>query len=505
MAEVGKVYLVGGGPGDPGLLTLKAKRCLEIADVVLYDGLVNPLLLRHTKATAERTNRVGLGPEKRLDQDEINKRLVDAAKAGKIVVRLKGGDPYIFGRGSEEALALAEAGIPFEVVPGITAATAAAAYSGVSLTHRKLASAVAFITGHEAPTKPQSALDYEQLVKFPGTLVFYMGLHRLPEIAKSLIASGMDPETSTLVISKASTPLQQSVHASLEDIGEKVAQANLQAPSLIVVGECTRQREQINWFETLPLIGQTIGIARPEHQTDEVIDQAIQLGAAPILMPAIKTSPLSDWTEVDQVIETLEEFDWIVFTSVNGVDAFLGRLWELGSDARRFGKMKIACIGPATAKRLEEYSIRPDLVPPVYKGEELADAMKPHVEGKSVLWARANRGREVIPETLISAGAEFRSLVVYQHLDVPSFPNAAIDALHRGKLDWIALSSPTIARNVAERIQELSLNQLPKFAAISPVTQEAAEQAGLTIKAVAQEFTWPGLFQAIVEWQQNHK
>lgn len=502
MSQLGKVYLVGAGPGDPGLLTLKGKRCLEQADLILYDGLVNPLILRHSQATAERTSRAGSDGRRILDQSEINQRLVEAGLAGKIVVRLKGGDPFIFGRGSEEAKALADAGVPYEVVPGITAATAASEYAGISLTHREQASAVAFVTGHEDPAKPESSLDYANLAAFPGTLVFYMGLHRLPQITAALLQQGKPGSTPVAVISRGSTPLQRTVTGTLEAIPEVVQQAGLRPPSLIIVGECVDQRKSINWFESLPLAGSTVGITRPIDQADSAIELAHSLGAQPHLMPTIEIHPIADWTEVDAAIQNIAAYDWLIFTSVNGVDAFLGRIWELGRDNRILAHTKIACIGPATAERLAAFSIRADLVPTVFRGEALAEELRHHVSGQKVLWARANRGREILPEVLSAAGAEFQSLVVYDHRDVSAFNAETIRALTNHEIDWIALSSPTIARQIAKLLAMLDLAKQPKFAAISPVTEAAAEEAGLLISAVASVHTWQGLFDAIVAAEQ---
>jgi len=495
-ASPGKVYLVGAGPGDPGLLTLKGERCLAEADLVLYDGLVNPLILRHSRARAARTCRIGTGSDRRLNQAEINQQLIDAARSGKTVVRLKGGDPFIFGRGSEEAAALADAGIPFEVVPGVTAAIAAGEYAGISLTHREHASAVAFITGHEDPTKEETALDYNNLAGFPGTLVFYMGLHRIELIAEALLQHGKLPQTPVAVISKGSTPLQRTVTATLETIADCVKQAQLQAPSLIIVGNCVLQREKINWFEKLPLAGLSIGITRPEGHADNAIELALSLGAQPVLIPTIGIQPVSEWTDVDTAIKRLAEYDWVIFTSVNGVDALLNRIWSLGGDARALGKVKLAAIGPATSERLEHYQLRADLVPSVYRGEALAEALAPHVNGKRVLWPRASRGRDILPEQLTAAGAKFDSLMVYKHVDVDNFSDQVLEQLTSGGLQWIALSSPTIARNMARILNRQQQSQT-RFAAISPVTADAAKESGLTISAVATEHTWPGLFAAI--------
>ncbi|MCA9089399.1 MAG: uroporphyrinogen-III C-methyltransferase [Planctomycetaceae bacterium] len=497
---VGKVYLVGGGPGDPGLLTLKGQRCLTEADVVLYDGLVNPLLLRHTQARAVRTCRVDEGAGRRLDQAEINAQLIQEAKAGRCVVRLKGGDPFIFGRGSEEAAALAAEGIPFEVVPGITAATASAAYAGISLTHRDHASAVAFVTGHEDPTKPSSALDYDALARFPGTLVFYMGMHRLPSIASSLVAAGKSKDTPVAVICRGSQPMQRTVTGTLHDIVERVQDAGLRPPSLIIVGNCVLQRDAIDWFERTPLFGQRIGITRPEAQADSVIDLAISLGAEPVLMPTIRIRPVSDWSDVDATLDRLADFDWLVFTSVNGVDAFLGRLWDRGGDARKLSGIRIACIGDATRVHLEQYRLRADLVPESFRAEALAEALAPHVSGQRVLWARANRGREVLPEALRAAGADYEQVVVYEHEDATSLPAHVASQIERGELHWIALSSPSIARNLAAQLSPEARGRLgntTRLAAISPVTLAAAQDCGLPVAAVATTHTWPGIFEAI--------
>ncbi len=494
------MYLIGGGPGDPGLLTLRGAACLAEADVVLYDGLVNPLLLRHSHAKAVRTCRVGGPGERHLDQAEINRQLVDLAKQGLIVARLKGGDPFIFGRGTEEAAALSAAGIPFEVVPGITAATAAAVYTGISLTHREHASAVAFITGHEDPAKPESALDYTALAKFPGTLVFYMGLHRLGQISERLIAAGKPADTPAAVVCRATTPRQQTVTATLEDIAATAQTAQLVAPSLAIIGDCVRVRAQAKWFEDRPLFGKVIAITRPEDQADTAIEQATALGALPLPLPLIEIGSPDDWAPVDVVLSRLEAFDWLVFTSVNGVHGLLQRLWDQGGDARRLGSIKIAAIGPSTAAALKEYGLRADVVPTEYRAEALAAALAPHVSGKRVLWARANRGRDVLPIDLTAAGATVEQVVVYTNRDVTALEPTTLVALERGEVDWIALSSPSIARHLTELLTPAARAHLGtriRVAAISPVTAAAAQSAGLPVHVTASIFTWPGLFEAM--------
>ena len=492
------VYLVGAGPGDPGLLTLKGLHCLQRADLVLYDGLVNPLLLRHTCAECERTSRSETQTGRRLQQEDINRRLIEAARQGRTVVRLKGGDPFIFGRGGEEAAALQSAGIPFEVVPGITAATAAGAYTGITLTHREFASQVAFVTGHEDPAKPNPTIDYRLLAEFRGTLVFYMGLHRIESIADSLVAHGKPRETPSCVISRATVPAQQVVTAPLTMITDAVRQARLHAPSLFVVGDAVERRAAVSWFERLPLIGQRIGITRPARQADSAIAACLELGAEPVLVPAIEILPPDDWSNVDTALQRVGEFDWLVFTSANGVQFFLDRLWETGGDVRRLGGVKIACIGPATAERLHQFRLRADVVPEEFRAEALAESLAQRVSGKRVLWASASRGRDVLPTTLKAAGAEVERVVVYQNLDVDAGSETNLAQVEQHHLDWITLSSPSIARNVARMLGDLSSEPLPKFASISPVTTAAANEAGLPVTVEADEFTWPGLLRAIV-------
>ncbi len=531
----GVVYLVGAGPGDPGLLTLRGLECLQLADLILYDGLANPQLLEFSKATAERTARVGGSGSRHLEQSEINQRLIAAAREGKTVVRLKGGDPFIFGRGSEEAVALSEAGIPFEVVPGITAATGAAVYSGISLTHRDHASAVALITGHEDPTKPESALPYEQLGQFPGTLVFYMGLHRIEQITHSLIEAGRSPTESAAVVCQATTPRQQVVTGTVSTIAKVAQAAKLKPPSLLIVGDCVRLREQAGWVEKRPLHGLRIGITRPAGQAEESMRRARQLGAEPILMPTIAVEPIADWTEVDAVLATLNHgsgsvgfspreyvtaqaawakahatsmsaglvlktFDWAVFTSVNGVDAFLGRLWERGGDGRSFGECQLAAIGTATAERLARWHLRADLVPDEFRAEALAAALREQVAGKRVLWVKASRGRDVLPQALRAAGADLTELPTYQNLDVTEFTPQVQELLRAGDLDWICLSSPSGAKSMARLLPAESRSRLGQsihIAAISSITAAAATEAGLPVAITAREATWDGLFDAI--------
>ena len=501
----GKVYLVGAGPGDPGLVTLKGIECLAKADLVLYDGLVNPLILLHTHAQVERTRAERTNPGDRprgrvLNQQEINDRLIAAAREGKTVVRLKGGDPFVFGRGGEEAAALAAAQIPFEVVPGVTAAVAASAYAGISLTHRDHASAVAFVTGHEDPDKAGSALDYAPLAAFPGTLVFYMGLGRLEAIAQALIAAGKPSQTPAAVISRGTTAAQQTVCAPLASLPELVRDKALHAPSLIIIGDCVLQRETIDWFEKKRLFGKRVLVARPLSQAASVVSKLIELGAQPILAPTIEILPPVDWQDVDRVLTRVHEIDWIVFTSVNGVQYFLDRLWNTGGDARRLARAKLAAIGDGTADALTKFYMRADLIPEEFRAEALAEALKPHVTGKRVLWVRASRGRDVLPTELRAAGADLEEVVVYRNLDVERLDPQVVEAIVTGGVDWICLSSPSIARNLHRLLPAAARDQLGKSArivSISPVTTAAAVEVGMLVAAEATSYTWDGILAAI--------
>ena len=501
-STAGKVYLVGAGPGDPGLITVRGAACLAEADLVFYDGLVNPLLLRLTHGICERTARARRDGSAIVAQSEINARLITEARAGKIVVRLKGGDPYIFGRGSEEAAALQEAGIPFEVVPGITAATAAGEYAGFSFTHREFSSAVAFITGHEDPTRDVTRLDYRALAAFPGTLVFYMGLSRLAEICGKLQVAGMPETTPAAVVCQASLASQQVVDGTLGTLPAQAAERHLKPPSLIVIGPCVTQRARLSWYEQLPLFGVSIGVTRPDEQSDDIADRIVRLGGEPVLMPMIEVCPVdeSQSAVIAGALDRLQDFDWLIFTSVNGVAEFFRHLFAAGLDARALHHAKIAVIGAFTAKRLLDFGLKADLIPAEFRAESLAEALEKLASGKSVLWLRASRGRDVLPSVLSRAGAKIEQLIVYENRDVPSFSTEVIRRLSMGSLDWIGLSSPSIARRFAELARAAGIDpekQRTRLAAISPVTSAAARDCGLTISAEAKEFTWDGIVKAI--------
>lgn len=499
--QPGKVFLVGAGPGDPGLMTVKGKKLLRDADLVLYDGLANPLLLRWTEGRCERTARTKVGDGRIVPQQEINARLIAAAKAGLMVVRLKGGDPFIFGRGSEEALALHDAGIPFEVVPGITAATAAAEYAGFSYTHRNISSAVAFVTGHEDPTKAESHLDYAALAAFPGTLVFYMGLGRVALICEQLIQSGRSPQTSAAVVCKASTAYQQVVTSNLADLPGAVAASDVKPPSLIVVGDCVDLRKSESWFERQSLFGQTIVVTRPFHQATEALDQIVRLGGQPVALPLLDIKPVSkaDRDESLRQLKSLADCDWIVFTSRNGVHHFQTLLLESGRDWRTIGHCKVAVVGQATAHYLSQQGITADVVPHDHSSEGLVKELGSSVRDKTVFWVKADRGREILAQQLASAGADVVSITVYRNVDASDVDSSILKNVSSGAADWMCFGSPAMTTVLADLVRDdrLTIPSSLKFAAISPLTAKAAEESGFRVSCVPQIATWEAMIDAI--------
>ncbi len=496
------VYLVGAGPGDPGLLTLRAVECLARADLVVYDKLVNPRLLDHAPPTAERICVADLA-DCHIDRyGPVRNTLIDAARQGKRVVRLKGGDPFLFGRGGEEAEALRQAGISFEIVPGVTAALGAAACTGIPLTHRLHASAVAFVTGHENPAKPESALDWSALARFPGTLVIYMGMARLARLARTLVEHGKDPATPAAVVHWGTTGEQRTVEAPLATLHRAVLDAGMAAPALVIVGPVVALRAHLAWFEQRPLFGKRVLVTRPRRQAGDLVRRLELLGAVPFVLPAVEIGPPTDWGPVDRALSALSSFQWLVFTSSNGVHAFLGRLRAQGKDLRALGGIRLAAIGPGTADALRGYHLEPDLVPTEYRSESLAEALKHQVVGQTVLLARADRGRDVLRDELAKV-TRFEQVAVYSQIDAVDADSHVLDCLRRGEIDFITLTSSNIARALARALDDATRARLQsgevRVVTISPVTSVAAREAGLPVAAEATEYTVPGLLAALVE------
>jgi len=495
------VYLVGAGPGNPGYLTLRAVECLARADLVLYDKLVPPQMLDHAPPEAVRICVTDLAEGHLERYLPIHKTLLDAARQGKCVVRLKGGDPFLFGRGGEEAEMLHAAGIPYEVVPGVTAALGAAACAGIPLTHRAHASAVAFVTGHENPAKPESALDWAALARFPGTLAIYMGMSRLAVIVQTLLAHGKPADTPAVVVQRATTGEQQTVQAPLGEIAIAAQAAGLTAPAITLIGTVVSLRAHLAWFELRPLFGKRVLVTRPRRQAADMVRRLEELAAVVFVAPALAILPPADWGAVDRAIDRLPAYQWLVFTSVNGVQAFLDRLRHLGRDLRALGGIKLAAIGAGTAEALERYYLKADLVPAVFDSEHLAAALLNQVAGQRVLLARANRGRELLRDELARV-AEVEQVAVYTQQDALAGHHEVLDALRRGEIEFVTVTSANIARALAAALDAPSRARLQagavKLVSISPVTSDAIRSLGLPVAAEARAATTAGVVEAMI-------
>jgi len=491
----GQVFLVGAGPGDPGLISLRGVECLRRCNLVLYDYLVNPRILRHAPPHAELVCLGRHGRDRIMPQEEINARMVAEARAGGIVVRLKGGDPAIFGRAAEEIYALREAGVPFEIVPGITAALAAGSHAGIAVTHRDLASAVALVTGHQQEDGGGPELDYAALARFPGTLVFYMGVTTANEWSRALMAAGKDAATPVAIIRRCSWPDQETIVCTLGTVAEEVAKRKLRPPAIVIVGQVAQARI-VSWFEQRLLFGQTVLVTRPGEQGVELADRLHELGATALLQPAIRIDEPPDWGPVDAAMARLGEFDWLVFSSANGVRYFMDRLLSRHGDVRKLGPVRLAAIGPRTAESLAAYSLKADATPPDdFRAEGLAAELVVQAAGRRFLLVRASRGRELLAEALTAAGAEVTQVVTYTSRDAESADPEIVAALEEGRIDWITVTSSAIARSLVNLFGE-ELRKA-KLASISPVTSGTLRELGYTPAAEAKRYTTEGLIGAI--------
>jgi uroporphyrinogen III methyltransferase/synthase len=496
-----QVALVGAGPGHPGLLTLRAVELLAAADLVLHDRLVPPQLLEHAAPAARRVCVDELASSHVERVPVVHQAMIEAASAGLRVVRLKGGDPFVFGRGGEEAAALREAGISFEIVPGVTAALGAGAFAGIPLTHRDHASAVAFVTGHECHDPAKSSLDWAALARFPGTLVIYMGMTRLAEIARTLIENGKADDTPAATIHRASTGNQHTVGAPLGRLPEAVERAGLTAPAVTIIGPVVALRRQLAWFESRPLFGRRILVTRPRHQAGDLVRSLEALGATAHVLPAVEVRDPPDWGPVDRAIADLPFFHWLVFTSANGVHYLIRRPRQIGRDLRVFGPVKLAAIGPATAEALRSYQLQPDLVPEKYRSEELAAALLDKVRGQRVLLARADRGRDVLRQQL-GPVAHVEQVAVYSQVDAELDPGV-LDWLRKGEIDLITLTSSNIARSLLGRLDETTRQLIRtgaiRLVTISPVTTAAVRELGLPVAGEAAAYTAAGVVATLCE------
>jgi uroporphyrinogen III methyltransferase/synthase len=424
--------------------------------------------------------------------------LVELAKSGKNVVRLKGGDPAVFARGAEEIDALRQHAIEFEVVPGITAALAAGSYAGIPITHRKLASAVALVTGHEENDKDSAAVDYAALAAFPGTLVIYMGVTTAPKWTSALISAGRSAETPTAIVRRCSMPDQQMIQCTLGEVSEKMSGENrIRPPAIVIVGEVTTLASTLSWFDKRPLFGRRIMVTRPLEQATSLANSLTELGANVVLQPAIAIAEPEDWQPVDVAIERLGDYDWLVFFSTNGVKCFLERLFALGHDMRALGGIKLASVGPGTADELGKYHLQVDLQPDEFQADSLTAALADKARGKRFLLPRASRGRDVLPDDLRTAGGIVDQIVVYRSLDVEQPDPEVANRISQGEIHWITVTSSAIARSLVQMFGE-DLRQ-SRLASLSPITSNTLRELGFEPAIEAKVHTMQGLIDALLQ------
>ncbi|MBI2287813.1 MAG: uroporphyrinogen-III C-methyltransferase, partial [Chloroflexi bacterium] len=489
-------------PGDPGLISKKGLDYLAQADVLVYDRLLDERLLDSACSDVERIY-VGKSPGAHaLEQTEINQLLVKKAREGKVVVRLKGGDPFVFGRGGEEAEVLARQHIPFEVVPGVTSAVAVPAYAGIPLTHRGLASSFAVVTGHEDPDKASSSIAWEKLATGVDTIVFLMGMENLPQIVVQLLKYGRRPETPVAVIENGTRPEQKTEVGSLADIVAKAERRHLSSPAVIVVGEVVRLREKLRWFDNRPLFGKRVLVTRARHQASALSQLLAERGAQPVELPAIDIQAAVSTAELDEAIADTRRYHWLVFTSVNGVEAYFQRLKELKLDSRALNGLKIGVIGPATAKALAQQGVTPDYIPEVYTSRGFIAGLKNrNITGQRFLLPRADIADKELVEGLNRLGAEAHEVVAYRTVPAVDAISKARRMLEAGEIDVITFTSSSTVSNLlaAFKGKRPSLNGT-KIGCIGPKTAETAVKNGLKVDIVAREQTIPGLVAVIEEY-----
>jgi uroporphyrinogen III methyltransferase/synthase len=500
----GKVYLVGAGPGDPGLLTLKARECIERADVIIYDYLANEAFLDYADKKTELIYVGKKGGSHTKSQQEINKLICDRAEKGLKVVRLKGGDPFIFGRGGEEAQELVRAGISFEIIPGITSAIAVPAYAGIPLTHRDFTATTAFITGHEDPAKDQSNIAWEKLATGVGTLVFLMGIGNLSQITEKLIKHGRSPETPVAVIQRGTVPIQKTIEGKLGDIADISKRAGIKPPGIIVVGDVVSLRAELNWFEQKPLFGKRIVVTRAREQASLFLSRLLELGADCVEFPTIEIIPPASWDEMDNAIQIIDSYNWLIFTSVNGVKYFFNRLYEIGKDVRSLKDIKVGAIGPKTAEALYEKGIRTDLMPDEYRAEAVVDALKKEgIKNLRILVPRAAEAREILPEELIKMGSHVDVVEAYRTVMPETDVERIMVMLQQGDINMVTFtSSSTVANFMAmfgtEADKVRKWIKKVDVACIGPITAKTAEESGLEVNIKPVEYTIEALTNAIV-------
>ncbi len=495
----GICYIVGAGPGDLGLLTLRGRQCIEEADVILYDYLCNPRLLDFATKTSRRIF-VGKNSQGHCrKQEEINQLLVEETAAGRVVCRLKGGDPYVFGRGGEEAMSLHAAGLSFEIVPGISSAIAAPAYAGIPVTHRGVASSFTVITGHEDPTKPMRHINWGKVAQIPGTKIILMGVSRMREISSSLMAAGMSPDMPVALICWGTYGRQKTVEGTLATIAGRVEATDCKPPGVAVIGEVVRLRKSLNWFEQRPLFGRRIVVTHSRDQAGELSRRLQQKGADILDLPTLRFAPPSDSRRLHEAIRATHRYDWIIFTSQAAVDFFFQAFLSLQGDIRRLGGARIAAVGPATAAAVRRHHLHIDLQPAPYHADQMAVALGENgrLDGIRILLPRANLARETLPTVLSRKGAICDEIEVYQILpEVDDMSDARCDLL-QGGADWITFASGSAVENF--HALRLPLDSFTvKFASISPLTSQKMRELGYPVAIEAAEHTIPGLVEGII-------
>ena len=504
MGLTGKVYLVGAGPGDAGLLTLRGAELLQRADVVVYDSLVNRELLALAPGAAEIIFGGKRPRDRAIPQEELNQLLAEKAKAGKTVVRLKGGDPYIFGRGGEEAARLHRDGVPFEVVPGISSIIAAPSYAGIPLTHREHCSSFTVITGHEDPDKDESALDWKRVAREPGTKVLLMGVERIGKIAAALEANGLPADTPAAMVRWGTMGRQQTITATLGTLAAKVAKADFKAPAVTVIGTVSTLRDTLNWYENRPLFGQRVVVTRNLREAGKLSGQLRELGAEVLEIPTIKILPPTRNEPLIEAITGIGSYDWIIFTSANGVEHFFDYFFKAFRDVRDLGSVRFAAVGPATAKKLREFHLNIDLMPKTYTAAATAKAMlaAQNVENISVLLARAESANPELPRLLEDKGAIVDDIAFYKTEPETADRNGAADDFEENSADWITFASSSAVRNFDARFglaKRCADNPKLKLASIGPETTKALKELGLKPTAKAKEHTIDGLAAALLK------
>ena len=503
----GKVFLVGAGPGDPRLLTVGAMNCLREADVVVYDHLADESILAHVPHGAERIYVGKQSCKHTMRQEDINVLLADKAQEGKTVVRLKGGDPFVFGRGGEEALVLLERGVPFEVLPGVTSAISVPAYAGIPVTHRGVAVSFAVITGHEDPTKAESHIRWKHLATGVDTLVFLMGVANLPVITKNLIDNGRPADTPAAIIRWGTRADQETYVTTVGEAAEMVRRDGIRPPAIFIVGDVVKLREQLRWFDRAdirPLHGKRILVTRARAQASALTEKLTALGASCIETPVIRiAAPADDYAALDHAIGELHSYHWVIFTSVNGVEHFFARLAHAEKDTRALGYAKVAAIGSATAEALRAYGIHADLVPKEFRAEAVVEALKDILPARArILLPRAQEARDVLPESLRTYGAMVDVVAAYE--TVPELDGGAELAarLTNGEIDFVTFTSSSTVKNLVQQLGNITPLQQVKIACIGPVTADTARNFALEPDIVAETYTIDGLVNAIKEYVQ---